>query len=300
MADPPPPAASRSIVDTARAWVDVAIRCSAVAVIAVALISPGTFPILAKVTLKGAKVNILGSEFEIAQTGPDFPGLKIENGKLLLNGQDISALADELAKQKSANALLLDANERLGKQIGQAAADLARYAGTQAARPPPAPAPAPTTGSTTAEAEPPAEPVRPASGRDASALAALQRQVQTLQTDVGSVRQAVTAVETPPSQASTGMVFGIVYGADQTVDAAMTEVRNAMKLSKAPMVLLKRQGWFRSLAVFPTRDAATGELPAFSRFRNGSYVVDLRTWCPAGLPLPPPAGDKPAVVDCRF
>jgi hypothetical protein len=104
-----------------------------------------------------------------------------------------------------------------------------------------------------------------------------------------------------PESAAFSLFFGIAFSSDGTQGQAMTEVKKAQQLPPVPIVLFQRQKFLRSVALFPTRELATAALPSFrSKVRADSYIVDLRTWCPAGLNATITASDPPQTIDCRF
>ena len=104
----------------------------------------------------------------------------------------------------------------------------------------------------------------------------------------------------PPVQ-SIILPFGIVFGADVTREAAMDEVKKAKAFSTAPITLYKREGSIRSVAGFMTRADANQALPDFAaKVRRDSYVVDLRSWCPAALAPGAPASGTPPLTDCKY
>lgn len=307
MSDDPPtlsaPAPERWAA-AARVWTDVAIRVALVLAVTLILIDPGRIPLLKQFVVKSAKINMFGQELEVAQIGSLFPSVTIEGDKLLLKGQDVSLLPDENARLRTSNSQLEKEKAELTGQITRISALLKEAierretAAVTPARPPDAPTPARPPDAAT-PARPPAV-TTPATPSDTETLTGLLGKLQQEQQAHASAVYAAPAVAPEPVPASTALPFGIVFGADSSRDAAMDEVRKAEKISKAPITLFKRQGTIRSVAGFATRDDANAALPVFARMRSDSYVVDLRSWCPAAFAAGASATGTPPLVDCKY
>lgn len=77
--------------------------------------------------------------------------------------------------------------------------------------------------------------------------------------------------------------WGVVFGADTSVDSAEPEVERARHQGLSNTVIFRRQDWFRSTVIFGSREDALSALPtikALSANSSGAYIVNLPTWCP--------------------
>jgi hypothetical protein len=249
------------------ALLNVVQRLAIWAVVALVLFAPGLFPLLDRFIFETTSVNFMGATLKISDTR-QVRGLELRDGKLFLNGDDVNNLSEQRDQARSEAATLREQARQLAARLTEASAALAR-----AARPDTAPSP-----ELSAEAM-----------RLAEVAAAAQRTQQTAQ---------AAAPQVSPSQAP---VFGVVFGADRTIPAAMDEVRRARDATPAPVSLYERQGTWRGIAGFETREAARAALPRYTAFRPDAYVVDLRGWCPnaSAQPRHPQAPDTP-LWSCGF
>jgi len=109
-----------------------------------------------------------------------------------------------------------------------------------------------------------------------------------------AAKSTAGAISVLPRGATGGDRFAIVFGADRPRDQANDQLALAQRLRAGELLLFRRQGLFRSAALFATRAEANRHLPAFralNRYAADAYVVDLATWCPGVEPT----GE---VVDC--
>ena len=272
-----------SAATTARAWLDVSIRVAIMLLVLLVLVEPGLFPFLKQFTLKSGEVNIFGSKFEITEVGSLIPGLEIRDNRILLQGKDISTLPDTIDRVTTTNSELQQANAALSEQLqstGNLLAEVTRQrdeANQQllALR----------------HNVPNVKPL------DTGALdARLQQQMKQTQQLAAVPAPAVA----PAAVAAASLLFGVAFSSDVNHDQAMVEVRKARKVTKAPIGLFQRAKFVRSVAAFPTRDAALAALPVFRSIRHDAYIVDFRTWCPAAVSTSLSDGDTPSEVDCRF
>lgn len=81
----------------------------------------------------------------------------------------------------------------------------------------------------------------------------------------------------------------VIFGADTTFDAAQHEVKRAEVRNYSPMIV-KRNGSFRSIAVFDDKADADKALAVVKQFRPDAYIVRKRTWCPNLIEVPGQAG----------
>lgn len=262
--------------DSAKIWVDVAIRVIVVVVIFLVLTVPHLFPLLEHFTVKSGKVNIFGSEVEIVQVSDLVQGLTIDGGKLLLRGTDISTYPDMVDRLQTANDKLNRANAELTRQLQETEALL-----TAAKNQP--------TGSG------PASDNAQLGKRIQEYLSQSQAKIAA----VAEISESAASIAAPTPAAKSDLRFGIVFSADKTHEQALTEYNKARTAGDAVIALFKREGSIRSVALFRSRDAATAALQAFTARWKGSYIVDFQTWCPVALG----AGittDTATETDCRF
>ncbi len=74
--------------------------------------------------------------------------------------------------------------------------------------------------------------------------------------------------------------WGIVFGGDSTLDAAQYEISRAKKAGFANTTLFLRQGYYRSVVLFESREAAVARLGDIQKLRAGAYIVNMEKWCP--------------------
>lgn len=90
-------------------------------------------------------------------------------------------------------------------------------------------------------------------------------------------QQAVgSRTEAPPAERS----WIAIFGADREVPAAEDEY-NRLNQAGYDGAMLWREGFYRTVAFFPSRSEALGALPALARVmgREG-YVREFNSWCP--------------------
>ncbi|HAY22692.1 MAG TPA: hypothetical protein DCY27_11110 [Desulfobacterales bacterium] len=74
---------------------------------------------------------------------------------------------------------------------------------------------------------------------------------------------------------------GIVIGADKTLDEARHEVKRAKIQGFGDVAIYRRQGMYRTVLRFPSREEAEKALPKIREIvRDSSYLVILDKWCP--------------------
>lgn len=90
-------------------------------------------------------------------------------------------------------------------------------------------------------------------------------------------QQAVgTRAEAPPAERS----WIAIFGADRTVAAADDEYV-ALTAAGYDGALLWREGFYRTVAFFPSRSEALSALPALAAvMRREGYVREFNSWCP--------------------
>jgi hypothetical protein len=75
--------------------------------------------------------------------------------------------------------------------------------------------------------------------------------------------------------------WGLVLGADETVEQAMDEVKSARRTLAIEPAIFKCGSWFRTVGIFKDRNTSLLYLSKARRYsRYKPYVVDMRSWCP--------------------
>lgn len=75
--------------------------------------------------------------------------------------------------------------------------------------------------------------------------------------------------------------WGLVLGADDTVDKAIFEVKSARRNLLIEAAIFKCGSWFRTIGVFKDRNTSLLYLSRARRFsRYKPYVVEMKSWCP--------------------
>lgn len=75
--------------------------------------------------------------------------------------------------------------------------------------------------------------------------------------------------------------FGVVFGADKTLDEAKHEVIvNTKKVNVDSAEIFLRSGLYRSVAVYANRPNAEEALGKLKQLRKDSFIVDMTKWCP--------------------
>jgi ABC-type transporter Mla subunit MlaD len=171
----------------------------------------------------------------------------------LLQGKDISTLPDTVDKLTTANHDLVQANQDLSNQLKQVNSLLDQFTRNR-------------------------DGANQQSDKADQFVRTLQEQQQQIQTAVAAAEnsaRALTATAVAPMEAT--LTYGLVFSADKSKEAAMDEVNKAKSLSNGAIALYHREKSIRSVAGFPTREAAVAALPAFRAKWSGAYIVDLRT-----------------------
>ena len=74
--------------------------------------------------------------------------------------------------------------------------------------------------------------------------------------------------------------WAVVMGADRNLDEASYEVKLAIARGMPGVTLYHRQGYFRTVALAPTKQAAEALLPQARARSLRAYVVRMDSWCP--------------------
>ena len=82
-----------------------------------------------------------------------------------------------------------------------------------------------------------------------------------------------------PLTASDGGQWGVVAGGDRDVASAKDEITKLREKGYTPR-LFKRQDWFRTVALFKSREEAYAALQQIRTQNRTAYPVDLLKWCP--------------------
>ena len=77
----------------------------------------------------------------------------------------------------------------------------------------------------------------------------------------------------------------VVFGADKTIAAAQDEINRANQKNYENAIIVKRDGWYRSVIRFDNKNEAQNQLENIqNQLRKGSYIRNLNTWCPDWAP----------------
>jgi hypothetical protein len=80
---------------------------------------------------------------------------------------------------------------------------------------------------------------------------------------------------------TTGFAWGVVVGADRSLQAARDEARQAAAQIGRTPTLYSCNDWIRTIFVLTDRREAFQVLAAAQqKIRPSAYLVDLRVWCP--------------------
>lgn len=104
---------------------------------------------------------------------------------------------------------------------------------------------------------------------------------------IKSIDQNIQISETVPATKipATDNKWLVVFGADKTISAAQDEIDRANKRNYDNAIILKRDGWYRSVITFDNESEAQNKLRNIqNELREGSYIRDLNTWCPDWKP----------------
>lgn len=73
--------------------------------------------------------------------------------------------------------------------------------------------------------------------------------------------------------------WGIVIGADTSQEAAMDEVIDAERKGLNNVQLYFRKNYYRTVAIFNSREEANSQLNKAQKVNSGAYIVNLPVWC---------------------
>lgn len=260
----------KSATEAIKSLMDISLRLLIAVLIILILVNPGLFPFLSRFMVKSGEVNLFGSKFQVAEIGTLVPGLEVRDNRIFLNGTDITTYPDAVAKLTTDKNILTRANQDLSDKLKQLTSLVAQV-----------------------QQEPGSIP-----GATSSAI---QQKAKSIYGQITEIESSTKLLATPAVIATApSLVFGLVFSGDRNEDEAMDEVKKAKRLSGAPISLYRRENSIRSVAGFETRESAATALPGFRGQWPGAYVVDLRTWCPAGAPMAAPTGGATPEVDCHF
>ena len=102
------------------------------------------------------------------------------------------------------------------------------------------------------------------------------------------IQQAIKANETA---VASGPQYGnfddsdwfVVFGADDTSKAAEVEIGRVESLH-ANSLMVERDGWFRSVVPFDTRELASANVDEISELAGRTaYIRSVSTWCPGAI-----------------
>jgi hypothetical protein len=97
---------------------------------------------------------------------------------------------------------------------------------------------------------------------------------------------ATNAVAVQNARISQGITvtWGVVYGADKTLDLAKYEVEvTAPKIGLINATTYYRQGYYRSVSLTTDRVQAELYLSKAKTLKRDAYIVDMSKWCPNSI-----------------
>lgn len=111
-------------------------------------------------------------------------------------------------------------------------------------------------------------------GRDAilAAEGATEAAGSTIAANASLVERAQMTIQSPGD-------WMVVFGSDKSLKTAQDEIGRAVKAGIREPRVYRRNGYFASAAVVPTRDEATEYLQIAKTFRSDAYTTRLVTWC---------------------
>jgi cell division septation protein DedD len=115
------------------------------------------------------------------------------------------------------------------------------------------------------------------------ALVEITRQVQTALSETNRVAAKGRPLPVPAETNPNGAVpdtWVVVFGADKTIESAQYELETLTRAGFQGYIV-RRGSWFRTLATFPSQEAADSNAPAISRAVGRQvFVLNLEQWCP--------------------
>lgn len=115
--------------------------------------------------------------------------------------------------------------------------------------------------------------------RAPATIRASERTAETLDQAQARTRSAIARL---PGSGDSSLGYGVVFGGDKSEVGARDQLNRAKGLPGDPR-LFRRQGYYRSVLVFPNRDSANAALPrikAINSYSADAYVVTIASWCP--------------------
>jgi hypothetical protein len=233
--------------------------------LAVLLFSPGWVPLLDRFIVETTEINLFGQKIKVTdKRSLNVPGLEItKEGRVLLNGQDISLLPGEIERLRSENELLTSKLKDTSQKLDQAAS----ASGDQK------------------ELEQLAQSTREVADRAQAATARQTHGTRTVSPEFAVILSSDTTL-------------GPGGAADEIKDARGW----AAKQKPEPEVrVFLRNGYYATSVIFYSRDAAQDALLSLRKiFQSSPYVADLRSWCPASQQATPVDESGTQVIDCGF
>ena len=128
----------------------------------------------------------------------------------------------------------------------------------------------------------------PQNAQRAKEIAAASSSVDSkLQSSLASAKNVQLAqdrvIQDAPGMATGSGSYGIVVSADKKDDLAAYEVQQ-LKRRNFNVVIYDRQGFLRTVALFPDADAANQSLKTIQQYRDGAYLINVSRWCPTTTP----------------
>ncbi|MER9870819.1 hypothetical protein NKJ35_27200 [Mesorhizobium sp. M0136] len=256
---------ARIWADVAHAWLNVLLKILVSSAVIIAILYPDFIPLLKRFGVRSSEINILGSKVQIVDLALSGSAVKLtQDGRMLIAGVDANAIPDRLAQLEQTGRDLRTENDKLKGSVQELQALVA------------------TAKSQLDEAN---NRLRASSSSPLETRALDTRITKTNEESAAQVASATTvAAQASKIIAEPDMVpavgYGVVIGADATTQAAMDEVRKAQSSVANPFLLFKRQGYWRSVALFGTRAYASDALPKLKYGHPDAYIVDISRGAP--------------------
>ncbi len=107
-------------------------------------------------------------------------------------------------------------------------------------------------------------------------------QINKAQEQLGFAREQIKEISSsqPSPQSQISDQWGVVIGADSSIEAAKDEVNTAKNRGFEDVMILRRDGWYRTVIRFSSKKEAEVALPDISNeIRESSYIRNLNEWC---------------------
>lgn len=275
------------MADATGAILNILMKVAVAVAVAIVIFAPQWVPILKRFSFKSTEINILGSKIEIVDLATAGDGIKLtDDGRMFIGDVEASEIPDLIAKLRQAGENLTAENNNLKTSVQklQALFDDTKKQLDEA----------------NAKLERSSESPVPSGDLTAQIKATTDFAAEQVRRSEEVAAAATEVIQQEQPEMSAGVGFGIVFGADGSTEDAMTEARKVKKVADNPIILFKRQRWWRSAVYFGTRSAADDAIQAVKNVKPDAYIVDISKWCPAPQRLSPQAGIDAELRDCGF